>query len=123
MSWAIHGAPERSIEVLRPRLRQPRVARRLLSSVLSEGFSNRLGEMAVRRTTALPWDFLATALGDDIDNFVLTLADTTSSDGEELDPRTMEALELAVRYAQGWRPTDELAELIPAPTTAAPTPP
>jgi hypothetical protein len=69
---------------------------------MGEGFSNRFGEMAVRRTTSLPWEFLETVFGLDVDDFIHELA--RSAYATELDGRTAEALALAVRYVEGWRP-------------------
>jgi predicted KAP-like P-loop ATPase len=102
VSWAQHRDPERSKEVLRPRLRQPAVAIQLLPSVLGEGFSNRMGEMAVQRTTSLPWAWLESVLGSDLDALIKDLA--RSVETSDSGARTAEALALAVRYADGWRP-------------------
>lgn len=103
--WVIRIDAERAVTTLRPKLRRVPVTLRLLSSVLGEGFRSTIGDLAVERTTSLPWDWLLSALGEDAAQVILRLPD--SVDVAALDTRTAEALDLATRYATGWRPAED----------------
>ena len=86
-------------------LQDDRVLARLLSGSLGETTSQGMGDVGVRRTATLPWDWLKSLLSDgELESRVKGLAERLEP--AVLDDRTLEALELAEKYASGWRPDD-----------------
>jgi len=75
---------------------------RLIASGLSEGRAQSVGEVAVRRQYRLPWETLASLVGED--QMVKRIGDFANHVAG--DNREQQALELARRYAEGWRPDD-----------------
>ena len=84
-------------------LQDDRVFVRLLRSTLREQYSQTMGELAQRRESVLPWDWLGKLLGADalVERVVSVVA---AANLAELDERSVEALATAARYAAGWRP-------------------
>lgn len=79
------------------------VLAKLLGGSLGETTSQGMGDVGVRRTATLPWDWLKTLLPEgELETRVMGLAGRL--DPTLLDDRTKEALELAEKYAEGWRP-------------------
>jgi predicted KAP-like P-loop ATPase len=86
-------------------LRDDAVLAKLLGGSLGETTSQGMGDVGVRRTATLPWDWLKTLLPEgELETRVRGLAGRL--DPTLLDDRTKEALELAEKYAEGWRPDD-----------------
>lgn len=80
------------------------VFRRLLAKCLNDGFSQTMGEVALKRNPRLAWDLLEEFVGKDI--LPVRVQELAGSrEGQNLDERGKEALELAKRYLTGWRPS------------------
>ena len=78
------------------------LVRALLVTTLGEGFSQTIGEAAVRREFQLPWEFLETLVGkEELGQIVDLLAESL---GSESDQTVRDAIETAGRYNTGWRP-------------------
>lgn len=75
---------------------------RLIRSGLNEARSQSIGEVAVRRQYRLPWETLVKFLGDE----QLTKRIGDFANHVATDERDQQALEVARRYASGWRPED-----------------
>jgi hypothetical protein len=77
----------------------------LLRSALSEGYSQSLGDVATRQHPTLPWDWLQGLFDPgELNQRVVGIRNRM---GQVEDARTAAALELAERYATGWRPEDD----------------
>jgi predicted KAP-like P-loop ATPase len=74
----------------------------MLRSCLSEAYSGALGSHAARRELRLPWDVLEALFGKELSARVVALA--ASPYAKQASGREAEAINVAVRYAQGWRP-------------------
>lgn len=80
------------------------VIARLLASAMREQSSWSLGDVASVQEARLPWKQLVKLLGDDFGDRVREVRELVSA--AQLDPRCDQALDLATRYAVGWRPAD-----------------
>lgn len=104
---AQHRAEAEEQNALRALATQKPILLRLIACALSEGFSQTIGEAAVRRQNRLAWDVLERIVGaDQLSEKVAMVAREVSR--ESLDERTATALSIAQRYADGWRPRRNL---------------
>lgn len=104
---AIEAGDAASIARVREVLTDDAVLLRLLRSCLSESRSQTLGDVAVRSTPTLQWPLIAELVGDETPLVARVQALAASVDRSQLDGRTVEALDLALRYATGDPPTDD----------------
>jgi len=102
VGWAVDGGGDGDRRVPQAILEDDFAFVQLLRSMLGEQSSQTVGEIARRRETVLPWDWLGKLLGADI--LLARVASAVARDNLELDERAAEALALAARYASGWRP-------------------
>ena len=78
------------------------IVKRLLISTLGEGFSQTMGEAAVRREFQLPWEFLeALVTAERLHAVVRELEATLTSRAPQIE---QDAVATAARYRAGWRP-------------------
>jgi predicted KAP-like P-loop ATPase len=97
-----NGSPEQ-MQQLRETLGDRNVVLQLLKTGLTESRSQTMGDTAVKRDWRLPWEILERLVGADaLGATVQDLAKANDKPGE----RTKQAIELAARYASGWRPKD-----------------
>src|SRR5207245_3912293 len=100
ISWS----ERRDAELARARVRElvgdDRVFRRLIASALHESHSQAITEVTVRTQQSLPWESLENLLGPEL----LRERAASVSSVDNSQKREVSALELAKRYAQGWRP-------------------
>lgn len=104
IGWAVQGGGGGVREVPAAVLNDDLVFVQLLRSLLTEQFSQTMGEVAQRRETVLPWEWLGQTLGVEV---LLSRVKTVSTKANlaEMDERSQEALAVAARYASGWRPS------------------
>jgi predicted KAP-like P-loop ATPase len=102
VGWAVDGGGDGDRRVPQAILEDDLAFVQLLRSMLGEQSSQTVGEIARRRETVLPWDWLGKLLGADI--LLVRVASAVARDNLELGERAAEALALAARYASGWRP-------------------
>lgn len=77
---------------------------KLVRDSMAEGAGQTIGDVAERRTTTLPWEWLQNLLPNgDLERRITGLRPKL---GEALDDRGREALGLAERYVTGWRPSE-----------------
>jgi len=78
---------------------------RLLRSSLSDAHVQTLGDVAVRTELRLPWDWLSETLGEEL---VRRRVDEVAKSVQRpsWEKRTTASVELAQRYAGGWRPEE-----------------
>ena len=82
---------------------------RVLASAMSEHSTWSMGDVASIQSLRLPWKHLANIFGQDhLEGRVREARRRV--DAEALHDRERNALDLAVRYADGWRPKDEFGE-------------
>lgn len=80
-----------------------RVFLRFLRSSLTSSQAQTVGDVALRTEFRLPWDWLTSFLREDV--LVRRIREVSSSAApDSLDERSALALEVARRYAEGWRP-------------------
>jgi hypothetical protein len=91
--------PDEITTWLRERVTVQRFLVALLRSSLNELMSQAVGESAIQREDALPWDFLEAALSPE----GIARVDGLSTEG--LDQRSALAIEIAKKYRSGWRPS------------------
>lgn len=103
LAWAAVTGDESDKERVKEIIENDRVFLRLLHSSLAEAFAQTSGTVSVRMEYRLLWDGLTSMFGEEIlQRRIHEVA--TSVDKESLDKRSRLALELAERYASGWRP-------------------
>jgi predicted KAP-like P-loop ATPase len=100
-----HGTPQEQ-ETLRNRLREDQIFLNLLTSCLSESQSQTFGDVAVRRDQVLAWDILEKYVGSEELNAKAN--SFTTEQVAAFPTKAREAVELAKRYATGWRPKSPL---------------
>jgi predicted KAP-like P-loop ATPase len=103
ISWVVRKGDEASRKRVDELLVDDALLAALLRQSLSEGYSQAMDEVAQRAVATLPWDWLQGLLPKgDLDRRVMGLRDRL--DRSTIDQRMADALDLADRYAGGWRP-------------------
>lgn len=97
------GTPE-ATQHLRGLLQQNEVLVQILASGLTETRSQTIGDVAVRRSNRLPWDLLERIFGAEELRIAVQAIDEGTLSGNTDRDRT--AVQLAKRYASGWRPSE-----------------
>ena len=103
-TWVERNGTPQQMEELRRTLRESTVMLALLRTGLAASRSQTSGDVAVKREWRLPWKTLqglvgAEALQAAVQGLAKTAADIS-------DDRSREAVQIAARYAGGWRPHD-----------------
>ena len=102
ISWSERRNADPARATIRELVRDDRVFRRLIASALHESHSQAITEVAVRTQQSLPWESLESLLGPEV--LKERAASVNSVDNSQ--KREVSALELAKRYAEGWRPPE-----------------
>ncbi|MFC5290933.1 P-loop NTPase fold protein [Actinokineospora guangxiensis] len=89
--------------VQRELLDDAQFARAVLLGAVTESRSQSLGSRAIRKSKSLFWDSMIKIFGTEVS---LLAAVTLVRELAENDPDVLAALELADKYAEGWRPRD-----------------
>jgi predicted KAP-like P-loop ATPase len=101
--WVAQNGTDADRAKLRGTVQSTAVVLALLRSGLREAQSRTLGDVAIRRDWRLPWKTLERLVG--ARELVALVNDLPDPDGG--DERALQAVALAKRYAQGWRPEDK----------------
>lgn len=104
LSWVVRSTPSRA-QAVRRILRDDAVWVVFLSSAISDVRVQAVGEIALERHPRLPWDDWIETLGE---RFLVRRArEVAAAIGEAREEtRATRAVELSVKYADGWRPRD-----------------
>ncbi len=103
--WVERFGGQEQLGQLRGTLRQREVLLQLLVSGLSETRSQTMGDVAVRRNKRLPWELLERLFGAEELRIAVQSIDEKEFPTPDKDAER-DAIELAKRYAGGWRPKE-----------------
>ena len=103
ISWAGRKGDDAVRQRLHDLLADDSLLAALLRQTMSEGYSQNMGDVAQRSSSTLPWEWLQGLLPPhELDRRAVGLRERLGE--SPLDDRAVAALELAGRYATGWRP-------------------